>query len=154
MRCVWGMDITRCFEGYYCNNSTDCLFSYNMGGCADTLFSFNLRSARNAIGNVELTREKYAELKEKLMGEIVEELERGKRFPSLIEIVKEYGEIGDDVPEHVESREAREEKTGRISKSFGTACKIVLGKEIGGILKYEKWLLKWGSRAILYNRYG
>jgi hypothetical protein len=141
MRCVWGMDITRCFEGYYCNNSSDCLFSYNMGGCADTLFSFNLRSARNAIGNVELTREKYAELKKKLMGEIVEELERGKRFPSLIEIVKEYGGVGDDAPEYAESREVREEKTGRISKSFETACKIVLGKEIGGILKYEEWLL-------------
>lgn len=144
LRCVWGMDITRCFEGYYCNNSTDCLFSYNMGGCTDTLFSFNLRSARNVIGNVELTRERYAELKGKLMGEIVEELERGKRFPSLIEIVKEYGGVGDDVPEYVESREEREEKTKRISESFGVASKIVLGRELRGMLKYEGWLLERG----------
>jgi hypothetical protein len=141
MRCVWGMDITRCFEGYYCNNSSDCLFSYNMGGCAGTLFSFNLRNARNTIGNVELAKDKYLELKGKLMGEVLGELEKKRRFPSLIEIVKEYGGVGDEVPEYVESREAREEKTKRISESFAVASKLVLGKELRGILKYEKWLL-------------
>jgi hypothetical protein len=142
MRCVWGMDITRCFEGYCCNNSSDCLFSYNMGGCSSTLFSFNLRNARNVIGNVELPKEKYAELRAKLVGEISEELERDRKFPSLIEIVREYCGVGGGAPEYLECRGAREEKTGRISESFGVASKIVLGKDIGGIIKYEDWLLE------------
>ncbi|MBN2122414.1 hypothetical protein JW721_05180 [Candidatus Micrarchaeota archaeon] len=147
MRCVWGMDVTRCFEGYCCNNSSDCLFSYNMGGCSDTLFSFNLRNARNVIGNVELPKERYVELKKKILGEIAEELEREKRFPSLIEIVREYGGVGDGVPEYIESLKEREGKTKRIGESFAVASKIVLGRELGGMLKYEDWLLGGSVRV-------
>jgi hypothetical protein len=51
------------------------------------MFSFNQRHKSYLIGNVQLTKEKYGELKAKLVGEIRDEFKRKKKLPSVIEII-------------------------------------------------------------------
>jgi hypothetical protein len=42
------------------------------------MFCFNVKSKRYAIGNVELGRDKYLEVKQKVLEEIVKKLEKNK----------------------------------------------------------------------------
>jgi len=44
------------------------------------MFSFNLRNKQNIVGNVQLTKDQYADLKTKLLTEICEELKAKKRL--------------------------------------------------------------------------
>lgn len=76
----------RCFDAYMCFHSTDVYCSFNCRNCAGAMFSFNQSSKRNMIGNLELPKEKYLELKEKLAKEIGEALEAKKRFPTIFEL--------------------------------------------------------------------
>ncbi|MDD5336976.1 MAG: hypothetical protein PHS02_00665 [Candidatus ainarchaeum sp.] len=88
MRCFYNNSLRRCFECSVVTSSSDCYFCYNLDGCSDCMFSFHLRSARNCIGNVKLEREKYLELKGKLVGEMADGLRKGKRLPfSIIDML-------------------------------------------------------------------
>lgn len=76
----------RCFESYLLMNCSDIFCSFNCRNCHDTMFCFNQSSKRNAIGNNQLERTKYGELKKKLISEIADELEKNGKFPSLFEL--------------------------------------------------------------------
>lgn len=78
----------RCFDAYMCFHSTDAYCSFNCRNCAGALFSFNQSSKRCMIGNLELPKDKYMELKEKLAGEIGDELRAKKRFPTVFELAE------------------------------------------------------------------
>ena len=74
----------RCFDSYLCVNSTDLYSCFNCKNCADCMFCFNQAVARNAIGNIQLPKEKYLEMKKKLVAEIAAELKAKKRFKPVI----------------------------------------------------------------------
>lgn len=76
----------RCFETYLSKSCNDTYFSFNCRGCSDCIFCFNQASKRCAIGNLELPRERYTDLKKGLLLEAAEILEKKKRFPSLFEL--------------------------------------------------------------------
>jgi hypothetical protein len=80
MRCFYNNTLKRCFECCTTVKSSDCYFTYNLIGCNEALFSFNLRNKRNVIGNIELDKEAYADLKKKLVSELADELKRNKRL--------------------------------------------------------------------------
>ncbi len=81
-----GTTITRSFETGLIVNSSDAYFSYNCNNCIDIMFCFNQRSINYAIGNTVLEKNKYLELKKKLLEEIVYDLKRKKTFPTLAEL--------------------------------------------------------------------
>lgn len=89
IRCFYNNSLRRCFECITTVNSSDCYFCHNVSDSADCLFTFNERVKRNMIGNVQLTKEQYAGLKAKLMGEIITDLKKRKRTLSLLDIVGE-----------------------------------------------------------------
>jgi hypothetical protein len=76
---------SRCFDSYLCVRSSDLYSCFNCKNSADAMFCFNQESARQAIGNIRLPKEKYLALKKKLLAEIAQELSAKKRFPSVIE---------------------------------------------------------------------
>lgn len=80
VRCFYNNKLRRCFECRLCVGSSDCYFSYNLMSCTDCMFSFNLRTKRHLIGNVELGKEQYSQLKAKLVGEMAGQLKKEKRF--------------------------------------------------------------------------
>lgn len=95
--CAWGAEsnfclncteiyrINRCFEATFIANSSDAYFSYNCKNCNEIMFCFNQFSKRYSIGNNQIPKDKYLELKKKILNELVEELKSKKKVPSLVE---------------------------------------------------------------------
>lgn len=78
IKCYNSSKLSRCFEVEGCTNCSDCYFCHNCEGLSECMFCFNAKSKRYAIGNIEIGREKYMELKKKLLLEIVDKLEKDK----------------------------------------------------------------------------
>ncbi len=78
MRCFYSENLTRCFEVSDSANCSDCYFCYNCENLQDCMFCFNTKAKKYAIANVELPREKYKEIKQKVLDSIVKKLEKGK----------------------------------------------------------------------------
>jgi len=87
VRCHYTYRTRREFEVTYTGDSSDLMFCSNLMGCSDCLFCFNLQSKRHAIGNIILEKESYARLRQKLVAEITDELQRkGKLGISIIDL--------------------------------------------------------------------
>lgn len=87
VRCHYTYRTRREFEVTYTGDSADVMFCSNVMGCSDCLFCFNLHAKRHAIGNIVLEKESYAKLRQKLVGEIADELtSKGKLGISIIDL--------------------------------------------------------------------
>ncbi len=126
------------FESYFVIDSSDSYYSNYSFGCQEIMFSLNQRGKRFVIGNIELNKEKYYALKEKLLKEIVDELKKNKRLPSLFELIK-----GSEKPliEEIKVSKKEEENFEEIEKGFKETTRIVLKKEYS-IKKLERYLEK------------
>jgi len=82
------MQAIRCFEVGFIIKSSDCFYSANLEGCSDCMFSFNQRNKHYMIGNNQLSREKYKQIKEKLIGEVRETLRTKKSVLRLTDLLK------------------------------------------------------------------
>lgn len=89
MRCQGVFYSKRCFDSYLCVRSSDLFSCMNCRASSDLMFSFNQVSKRHMIGNCELPKEKYAELRKKLGLEVAEKLKRDRKYPSLFRLVGE-----------------------------------------------------------------
>ncbi len=137
IRCV-AYNITRCFETYYIADSNDCYFSYDCSGCSNVMFSFNQRGSRYLIGNLALPKDRYLQIKDKLLAEIREHLLKNKSFPSLFTI-PEHPEPWQLPKLEVKERKA-EQNPDKIEKAFAITTKIMFGKELSPLSKFEAWL--------------
>ena len=79
--------LTRCFETLRCFTSADCYYSANLEDCTDCMFSFNQRSKRNLIGNLQLAKDEYLQLKDKLVSEMAQSMRAKKSVPSIVDII-------------------------------------------------------------------
>ncbi|MEK6979276.1 MAG: hypothetical protein AABW86_03570 [Candidatus Micrarchaeota archaeon] len=138
MRSIEGIGLTRCFESYYSTNLSDVYYGFNCSGVSDSIFAFNLRSKRNVIGNLQLPKERYGELKKKLISEIADVLKRKKRIFSIA-----------DISVHSENGKAKERTVeiakvpDKVEQAFGKTSNLVFGKERHNIADYGNWLLKY-----------
>lgn len=142
-----GIKDTRCFGGFFVVESSDCFSCFNCASCSEALFSFNLRSKRNTIGNLELPRERYLGLKEKLVAEIAEKLKKDKKFVSIEHLSGEGGKAGRG--KTVEGVLPPAEGMEEINGLFSATSRIVLGKELGPIAGYEGWLTSHSAKVKL-----
>ncbi len=71
-------NVNRTFEVNIANNSSDIYFCHNVEGVYDGMYCFNVKSIRNAIGNVEYSRDDFVKFKKTLLEQISNELERTK----------------------------------------------------------------------------
>ncbi len=140
--CIWGkygFNNARSLAFVRCQSSSDCYYAYNLHNCSDCLFSFNLHSKRNAVGNLEMAREKYVAVKSKLLEELREALGKSKRLPSLFEIV---GNKKPSAKLNAKPRKAGKRDKKEIEDAFSKAAELVLHKKLEGLEKYAKWLEK------------
>lgn len=132
----------RSFELWRCQQSSDIYYSHGLMNCSDCFFSFNVRNKRYLIGNLELGREKYASLKEKLLSEMAGELRGKKRLPSLPDIVEAGRYAKPVVPaasERIDANDVQDKQ--RIEEAFSKASSVIFGKPLeGGIDSYSGWL--------------
>ena len=133
----------RCFEVSKCELSSGIYFSHGLAACRDCMFSFNLRAKRNMIGNLQLTKEKYASLKQKLVAEMREILMKDKRIFHIFDM------FNDEPPDYAPMTAAfakmlppKMRKTDKsvIEGAFSETSKIIFGKPCSGIDKYSGWL--------------
>ena len=87
IRCYQSAKLSRCAECDNCRDCTDCLFCHNCENVRDSMFCFNVKNLKNAIGNVELPREKYLEIKKRVVDELNGQLGKdGKTEISIFDV--------------------------------------------------------------------
>ncbi|MFH1520813.1 MAG: hypothetical protein ABID61_04155 [Candidatus Micrarchaeota archaeon] len=80
IKCYNSVKLARCFELSDCSTCTDCYFCHNCENLNNCMFCFNVKSLRYAIGNIEVGRETYLKIKEKIIGEIANKIETEKKL--------------------------------------------------------------------------
>jgi hypothetical protein len=119
--------------------SSDCYYSFNLNGCADCMFSFNLRMKRNAIGNLELGRERYMELKKNLLAQMAEELAKKKKLPTLDGIMNACPKP-DGAHRAFSRADSEPFDMKRVEKAFSDTTSLVFGKPLNGLENHAQWL--------------
>ncbi|MCX6770631.1 MAG: hypothetical protein NTX79_01105 [Candidatus Micrarchaeota archaeon] len=140
MRCAWcagpGLGASRCFESYGSVGTTGAYYAFNCCGCSDVMFCFNLRGKSHMIGNLQLPKDRYGELRAKLASEMAQMLGKDKRLFSLVDLAAGAGGL-----EKFKELE-RDDAPMAIRKALDSCCRVVLGKEAGTPEKLSQWLLK------------
>lgn len=131
----------RCFELWCGCNSADCYYSFGLDDCRENLFSFNLIGKTCTVGNLELPKEKYLEIKRKLLSEIALDLATKKRVPSLVEIASraENSHPGRCLSLH---RTDENSDLGPIQDAFSKTFNLLFGSSASAIDAYSSWLEK------------
>lgn len=135
-----GVGSSRCFESYYCTDISQTYFVFNCIGCQDCMFSFNLRSGRHRIGNLQLDKGHYQQLKAKLVDEMADELSRKKKLFSIVDLAF-YGRDRRSLPEEKIAYESP--VPPKVEEAWRSTSRIVLGKERRGIRDFAGWLSRY-----------
>ncbi|VVB58824.1 Uncharacterised protein [Candidatus Anstonella stagnisolia] len=139
IRCTQTYRDKRCFELWLSQNCSDCYYSYNLNNCTDCIFCFNVKNKRNCIGNLQLPREKYLRIKDKLLAEMADALVHKKKLPSLMELAAQMPPGKPNVPKAAQDAQ---DDTGKNAAegAFGKTTALLLGTPLKGIDSYKKWL--------------
>jgi len=78
LKCYNSLYLNRCFELDSCLKCADSYFCHNSEALSDSMFCFNAKGKRHAIGNTELELAKYKSIKDSVLEQIANELERKK----------------------------------------------------------------------------
>jgi hypothetical protein len=139
VKCCETFRLRRCFELWQSRSCSDCYYSHNLDDCQECFFCFNAKNLRHAIGNVQLPKEKYYEVKKRLQEEMAEMLKREKMLPSLVEIVAKCGKPS--APALSAPAKPENEDKPVMDEAFAKTCNVVLGKRLsGGMDDYAEWL--------------
>ncbi len=130
----------RIFSSIFITTSSDVYYSAKIDNSTEIMFSFGLNGKSYSIGNLKLEKRRYYEIKNKLLGEIREELIKEKRIFTLAELINEI-----DEPEIKFEFKDKEEKNKNediniIERSFSKTARIVLKKELIGMDEYSNFL--------------
>ncbi|MDD5337178.1 MAG: hypothetical protein PHS02_01715 [Candidatus ainarchaeum sp.] len=131
--------VTRCFECYCTTGISDSYYTLNCSGCSNCIFCFNLRSKNYAIGNLQLSKERYLELKEKLVMEMADILRKKKRIFSIADLFPKENS-GKSSSGGIASE--REEIPEFAKADFAATAKIVLSKPHDVSGRTASWLSK------------
>ena len=74
VNCYHSAKLQRCFEVDASRDCSGCYYCHNCENVRDSMFCFNVKNLRYAIGNVEMGREKYLTIKEKVLSQLNDEL--------------------------------------------------------------------------------
>lgn len=140
---------TRCFEVNQTFYSSDCHYVANLEACNECMFSFNLRNASYCIGNLSLQKSEYEKIKAGLLEDIRNTLESKKRVPRIIDFLA-VRKTSVPLAAGVKKQElrssheqvSRAQALAKINSSFSDTCALVLGRKLGPMQDYSKWLLR------------
>ena len=88
--CIHSMEmfrVQRCMETLRTYTSRDCYYTASCDDCHDCMFCFNLKDRKSSIGNIELPKEKYAQMKGKLVSEMLDDMRKKKSVRTIIDII-------------------------------------------------------------------
>ncbi|MEW5997102.1 MAG: hypothetical protein AB1657_05960 [Candidatus Micrarchaeota archaeon] len=81
LNCYNSLNLSRCLEVDTSEKCSDSLFCHNSEGLAECMFCFNLKGKRYAIGNSPLPPQEYLKVKDSLLSQMADELERNHLLP-------------------------------------------------------------------------
>lgn len=136
MRCQEGVEYARCFETHYSSRISDSYYAFNCTGSQEIIFGFNLRSKRYAIGNLSLPKERYSELKKKLVSEIAEKLKKNKRIFSIADAA------GRERKKSLPVDSPYSPVPAKVEDAFRKTTKILFEKEYSNSSDFADWLLR------------
>ncbi|MFH1471241.1 MAG: hypothetical protein ABIF01_05815 [Candidatus Micrarchaeota archaeon] len=130
---------TRCMQTSRAYESSDIFYSHDLRGCSQCMFCFGLKAKRYHLGNLPLAPAKYAEIKNKLISELVGELKEKKRLRGITEFVPK--EQSRTFPLVKEPSGGEQDMTA-IAEVFSKTTSIVLGKPLSGLDAFENYFSK------------
>ncbi len=80
MRCYRSERLQRCFEVDSSSDCSDCYFCHNCENVHESMFCFNTKNKKYAIGNAQLSPDKYKAVKKTILSQIADELEKNKEL--------------------------------------------------------------------------
>ncbi|MBI5228011.1 hypothetical protein HY988_05470 [Candidatus Micrarchaeota archaeon] len=80
VNCYHSVNLQRCFEMESCSSCSDAMFCHNCENLQECMFCFNTKNKRYAIGNVELGRESYMKIKDRILEQINSEIEKSGKL--------------------------------------------------------------------------
>lgn len=139
-------NLTRAFETYLTGTCSDMFFCYYCMGCSNLMFSFNQRSKKYCIGNNQLSKDEYLALRDKLVTESREYLEKHKTFPSIFDLGRMDETKRKELLAKSPKKIKREEDTAPIEKAFKSTATVILGADIGTLEENKGFLTE---RAVI-----
>lgn len=138
VRVVGGLNLHRCFESHYLTDSSDMYFCFNCVGVHEALFSFGQKNRSHLIGNLELPREKFREIKAKLLAEVAADLEKDGRYPSMYELCPKGPPA--KLPKISPMTPDVGSDTAQVERGFAATYSILFRRQPGRIADIEEWL--------------
>jgi hypothetical protein len=80
VKCYDSGNIIRSLEVDFSKNCSDVMFCHNCDNVRDSLFCFNTKNLKYAVGNVEIGKEAFMEVKKKFVSYALAKLEKEKRL--------------------------------------------------------------------------
>lgn len=129
----------RMFECYTTLISTDGYYSMRCQDCRELMFSFGARSKSYIVGNLALPKEKYLQLKAKLLAEMREKLKKEKRLFSLLEVIQAANEAAPEIKlPHSPDEEKGDMRP--MEEAFANTSALLFGKKLSGLDSYAPFL--------------
>ncbi len=140
IRCCTGEKNNRVYEQVFSNNCSDGYFIWNCWNCNEIMFSFGQKNKRYMIGNREFSRDEYLKLKQHLLEQIRDELQKKKSFFSFGKLLTAEDPSDSATARKVEWNEDKE-VVDPLNKAYHKVQKLCFGKECGSLVEHRDWLL-------------
>ncbi len=79
LKCHNSVRLRGCFECDSCYDCSNCYYCHNCENVRDSMFCFNVKNKQYAIGNSEVGREKYLQIKKIVLDEILRQIKEAKK---------------------------------------------------------------------------
>ena len=133
----------RCFELWMSQSCSECYYSFGLRDCQDCIFCFNLRNKRYCVGNVQMSKEEYEQVKKRVLEQAVSALLKTGSALSMYDLISKSQMPKPDLPPMLAEKEEKTDK-GVIEKAFVSTAQILFGKPLsGGMDAYANWLTEY-----------
>ena len=139
VKCM-GSDLTRCFECHMVNYLSDCYYCAKTQNCHECFFCFGMENGSHAIGNTQIEKGKYLQLKAKLLSEISEGMRGGKGALSLLRLIEGCSGHNQDARLRFDEERELPFDISPIDQAFGRTCSLLFGREMGPMEKFRGFL--------------
>jgi hypothetical protein len=141
VKCM-GSELKRCFECHMVEVLSDCYYCAKTQNCRDCMFCFGTYNGSYQIGNTPLPKEKYSQLKAKLLSEIAEKLRKDGKVFSLLSLIEKCSDKKPDSRIKLQKVAQPPFDISPIEKGFRQTTSLLLGRELAGVDNYTEYLYR------------
>lgn len=141
VKCM-GSELKRCFECHMVEVLSDCYYCAKTQNCRECMFCFGTYNGSYQIGNTLLPKEKYSQLKAKLLSEIAEKIRKDGKVFSLLTLIEKCSGRKPDPRLRLQKVAQPPFDISPIEKGFRQTTSLLLGRQLEGVDKYAEYLYR------------